>query len=883
MHSKPIEQVLRELKTKSTGLSADLASKRILKYGKNELKEQRKISPWKIFFKQFNSIVVYILISAVLISAFIGFEKRNEPGFPEEFVDAIIIIALLIIIGMIGFKQEYQAEKDIEALKKLASLKATVLRDGKKEEIDAKMLVPGDIIILETGDKTPADCRLIEVFNLLTQEANLTGESQPVKKEIKELSEKTPLADRNNMVFSSTIVVGGRAKAVVVATGMQSEIGKIADLIQQVEQEQTPLQKKMDQLGRWMGAAVIGIAVVVFIIGLLVHEASIANMFLVSVSLAVAAIPEGLPVVVTISLSNGTKRMLKRNALVRRLPSVETLGETTVICTDKTGTLTMNQMTVKKIFANGKVIDVEGVGYGPKGGFFWKGKQVIASELNLILRIGALNNNSELKGQDVIGDPTEGALIVSASKAGMLKEGLDMAYQRTDEIEFTSERKMMTTIHRHHGEKIAYVKGAPEVILKLCSLISINGKVSKLTESMRKEIMETNKEFASSALRVLGFAYKTITGTNPEKNLIFVGLQGMIDPPRQEVKEAIAKCRKAGIKVIMITGDHEITAKAVAKDIGLEGNSITGAKLDEMKSIDGIVDEITIFARVNPEHKIKIVDALRKKGNIVAMTGDGINDAPALKKADIGIAMGITGTDVAKEASDIILTDDNFASIVNAVEEGRGIYDNIRKYFAYLVSCNIGEVLIIFLGAIIGFPLILTAIQLLLINLVTDGLPAIALGADSFEPNAMLRKPRSKKDQIYHGLGFVFTFYPIVLCLTALLVFAWFFKIRGNLNQAETAVFILICISELYRSFSSRSTIYPVHKVGIFKNKYLVMAVLSSFIIATMGLFIKPIGDWFNLVPISLADFIAIMIIASLGTIGIEIYKHNVSRKEILD
>ena len=863
MHYKTIKEIFEQLNTTEKGLLQTEAEERLKKYGLNEIKEAKKISPWEIFFAQLNSIVMWILIAATIISAFLG-----------EYIDAIVIFVIIIMIAILGFIEEYRAERDIEALKKLASLKATVLRDGQKKEIDSKQIVPGDVIILETGDKVPADARLIEVFNLQTQEASLTGESQPVKKNTNQLEEKTGIADRKNMVFSSTIVVTGRAKAVVVNTAMQTEIGKIATLIEEVKPEDTPLQKKMNQLGRRIGAVTICIAVIVFVVGLLVHEQTFLKMLLVAVSLAVAAIPEGLPAVVTISLAIGTKRMLKRNALIRRLPSVETLGSTTVICTDKTGTLTVNEMTVKKIFSNYKIIDVTGTGYETKGGFLHKGKNVDIRELELLLKSGALNNNAELKNGNMIGDPTEGSLIVSAAKAGLIKEELEIEYSRIDEIEFTSERKIMTTVHRHHGEKIAFVKGAPEVLLRICNSIYINGNVKKLTEQDKLEIIETNRQFAGEALRVLGFAYKTVVDTDPEKNLTFIGLQGMIDPAREEVKLAIEKCKKAGIKVVMITGDHELTANAVAKEIGLTGKSITGQKLDEIKNLEDVVDEITIFARVNPEHKIKIVDALQKKGHIVAMTGDGVNDAPALKKADIGIAMGITGTDVSKEASAMILTDDNFASIVNAVEEGRGTYDNIRKYFAYLVSGNIGEVLIIFFAIIFGLPLPLTATQILLINLVTDGLPAIALSADPFEPNAMARKPRKQNEPIYKDLNFFLFYYPAALTVVVLSVFSWIYFKKGDLSQAQTATFLTISLFELYQAFACRSTIYPAIKVGIFKNKYLILAVLSSFALTVSVIFIPSFGRILDMVPISLMEFFVILIISSIGAVIIEASKY---------
>ena len=872
MHNKNIQQVFKGLETSEKGLSNKEAEERLKQYGLNEIKEAKKVSSFEIFINQFKSIVLWILIIATIISAFL-----------KEYIDTIVILAIIVLIAVLGFILEYRAEKAIEALKKLISLKATVIRDGQKKEIDAKELVLGDMIVLETGDKIPADARLIEVINLQTQEASLTGESRPVSKNTKELPEKTSVADMKNMVFSSTIVVSGRAKAIVVATGMQTEIGKIATMIEEVKPEPTPLQKKMDNLGKWIGKVVIAIAIIIFVVASIFQEKSILDNLIVAVAVAVAAIPEALLAIVTMSLAIGTQRMLKRNALVRRLPSVETLGSTTVICSDKTGTLTANEMTVKKVFVNGRIIDVTGTGYETKGQFLYKGKNVSIDEIELLLKIGALNNNAELRDGSVIGDPTEGCLIVSAAKAGLPKEDLEKEYPRIDEIEFTSERKMMTTIHKHHGEKLAYIKGAPEVILKLCSYICISGKVKKLTEEMKKQILEINKEFADDALRVLGFACKTIiTDKDPEKNLIFVGLQGMIDPPREEVKIAIEKCKKAGIKVIMITGDHEITAKAVAKEIGLAGKVITGQQLDDIKNLEDWVEDVAIFARVNPEHKIKIVDALKKKGHVVAMTGDGVNDAPALKKADIGIAMGITGTDVSKEASAMILTDDNFASIVNAVEEGRGVYDNIRKYIGFLLSGNISEVLIIFLGIVFGLPLPLTATQILLINLVTDGLPALALGADPYEPNAMARKPRKLDEPIFKGLNPFLVYYPIVMTIVALLIFSWFYFMKGRLLQAQTATFLTISMFELYQAFASRSTIYPAFKVGIFKNKFLILAVLSSFTVIATSIFIPSFGKFLDMFPLSIAEFVFITLISSIGAIVIEISKYLKTRNEAI-
>ncbi|MBI4452879.1 calcium-translocating P-type ATPase, PMCA-type [Candidatus Woesearchaeota archaeon] len=870
MHYKPAEQVFKELKSSDKGLSQPEAKERLRQYGLNEIQEAKKVSALKIFLGQFKSVVLWILIGATVISAFL-----------KEYIDAIVILVIIVLISILGFFLEYRAEKSIEALRKLASLKATVIRDNQKKDIDSKEVVPGDIIVLETGDKIPADSRLIEIFNLQTQEAALTGESQPVKKNTNVLAEKTPIADMKNMVFSGTVVVSGRAKAVVASTGMQTEIGKIARMIEEVKPEPTPLQKKMDNLGKLLAKVVIAVAAVIFVVGMIFQDKPVLEMLKFAAAVAVAAIPEALLAIVTMAMALGTQRMLKRNALVRRLPSVETLGSTTVICSDKTGTLTANEMTVRKIFVNEKIIDVTGVGYEARGQFLYKNKPAGVDELELLLRVGALNNNAELRNGNLIGDPTEAALITSAAKAGLVKEDLEIEFPRINEIEFTSERKMMTTIHKRHGEKIAYVKGAPEIVLKFCSYVCINGKAKKLTEDMKKEILEVNKEFANGALRVLGFAYKPIvTDKDPEKNLIFVGLQAMIDPPRDEVKLAIEKCKKAGIKVIMITGDHEITAKAVAKEIGLAGKAVTGQQLDEIKNLEDWVEDIAVFARVNPEHKIRIVDALKKKGHVVAMTGDGVNDAPALKKADIGIAMGIAGTDVSKEASSMILLDDNFASIVNAVEEGRGVYDNIRKYIGFLLSGNIGEVLIVFLGIIFGLPLTLTATQILLINLVTDGLPALALSADPFEPNAMSRKPRKHDEPIFKGLDHFLVYYPIAQVAVALSMFIWIWLAENNLPKAQTAAFLTIGMFELYQSIASRSTIYPVWKVGPFKNKWLIVAFISSFLVMAVSIFVPSVGKILDMFPLGVGQFILIVLISSIGAIIIEAFKYYRTRNE---
>ena len=876
-YANELGTVMATIQTTKNGLSSDEARQRLTQYGLNEIREGKPVSALKIFLSQFSSIIIWILITAMAISAMLG-----------EYTDAIVIGVILVANAIIGFVQEYQAERSIAALRKLASHKAIVLRDGVEKEIDARHLVPGDIILLASGDKIPADARLIDAIDLKMQEATLTGESTPVTKSAGVIcAENMPIAECKNAVFAGTIIINGKARAVVVATGMQTEIGKIAHLLETVKPEPTPLQKKMKQLGKGISIVTLTVCGVVFLAGV-VQGKPILEFFIVAVSLAVAAIPEGLPAVVTVSLALGVRRMVKKNALVRTLPSVETLGCTTVICTDKTGTLTHNEMTIKKIYVDEKVIDVGGSGYKPEGAFSQK-----TSNLPLLLQIGALNNDAKLDEHawKIVGDPTEGALLVSALKAQLDYKLLNLKYKRIAEIPFTSERKMMTTVHTIDGKTYVYVKGAPDVILEKCTALQLGAKKVRLGRSEKYQILENNKNFAKDALRVLGFAYKEIKNSDKknEKNannkdewehdLIFVGLQAMIDPPREEVRGAIRKCVSAGIRIVMVTGDHKDTAVAIARNLGIDGRAVSGAEIDTI-DLDREVENIHVFSRVDPRHKLKIVEALQKKGHVVAMTGDGVNDAPALKKADIGIAMGITGTDVSKEASDMILTDDNFASIVNAVEEGRGTYGNIRKYFAYLISGNIGEVLIIFLSIILGLPLPLTATQILFINLVTDGMPALALSADPFEPNAMYRAPRKKTEAVHKGLRAFIVYYPVLITILSLAVFSWFYIKKGDLAQAQTATFLTISMCELYQAFSCRSIMYPVWNVGIFKNKYLILAVASSLAMITTAVFVPAFGTYLNMVPLSLSEFFILLGLASSGAIMIELTK--VARNEPL-
>ncbi|MBU0459576.1 MAG: calcium-translocating P-type ATPase, SERCA-type [Nanoarchaeota archaeon] len=851
------EETLKVLKTTEKGLSSHEAEERLHKYGFNELKAEKGISPFKIFLQQFTSPLVWILLFALIVSIVL-----------KETVDASVIGIIILLNAVLGFFQEYRAEKAIEALKKMASLKATVLRNNKQFKIDSKLLVPGDIIILETGEKIPADARLLEIHNLQTQEGPLTGESQPVTKYLLALKEKTPLADHKNMVYASTIITKGRGTAIVTTTGMQTEVGKIATLIQEAHEKLTPLQKKLRDLGKYLTIAVVIIAIIIFFSGLLSGQPA-SVMFLTAIALAVAAIPEGLPAVITISLALGIQRMVKKNALVRKLPSVETLGSVTTICTDKTGTLTHNQMTVTKIWANNQVYDITGSGYEPKGVFTLDNKLANPEHLQQLLKIGSLCNDAKFEGKDdqrnVLGDPTEAALIVSAEKAGFTNQELNKAEPRLDEIPFSSERKIMTTLHK----KNAYTKGAPDILINQCDRILINGKVRRITREDKKIILKENEQFAGEALRVLGFAYKENTNKkDAEQGMVFVGLQAMIDPPREEAKVAIKRCQEAGIRVIMITGDQITTAQAIAKELGITGKAITGQQLNEIKDLRKQIKDIGIFARVNPEHKLDIVKALKKNGEVVAMTGDGVNDAPAIKKADIGISMGITGTDVAKEASDMILTDDNFASIVNAIEEGRGIFDNIRKFVNYLLSSNLGEIAVIFFASIYAsiaggsLFLPLTAIQILWINLITDGLPATALSLDPHSPGIMKRKPRPPRESILSkDLRWDIILFGVLI---GVVCFGLFILYLGSGEmKVQTMIFTSLVFFELVRLQTIRSE----YKLGIFSNKPLVGAVLLSIVLHLLTLY-TPLNKIFKTVPLGLIDW-GVLVLSSIVLLGL--------------
>lgn len=846
--SKSIEDTSQKLTTNiKTGLTSQEAENRIKQYGLNELKQSKGKNPLMILFSQFTDVLVVILILASIASYFLG-----------EGIDALMIVIIVILNAVIGFIQEFRVEKAIESLKKMVTSNQTIYRDGKLLQIPSSQLVPGDLVVLEEGQKITADIRLINVISLQTIEAPLTGESTPVNKTIEVLKDNLPLGDQKNMAFSGTIVSAGKGMGIVVGTGMNTQIGKIAHMVSAQHETQTPMQIKLDKLGSLIGKIVLVIAVIVAIEEVFLSKGSILEAIISSIALAVAAIPEGLPAVVTISLALGTKRLLAHKALIRNLPAAETLGSTEVICTDKTGTLTEGVMNVRKIFMNQISLNME-QNEGSKN----------PDNLQKLLEIGILSSNARKSNENFVGDPTEVALIKIAIEQGIYQEMLLQKYNRVGEIPFSSDRKMMTTISETEGTQLVTSKGAVEAILNICTNIEINGKVEKLTEEHKKQILAQNEELATQALRVLAFAYKSGNvilnaseesqdGKNIEKDLTFLGLQAMMDPPKDGVKQAIDICQKeAGIKVVMITGDHLITAKAIAKEVGIEGTAITGEELDKIseEEFKTKVNEITIYARVNPEHKLRIVNALKANGLQVAMTGDGVNDAPALKAADIGIGMGVTGTDVAKDSSDMILMDDHFGTIVNAVREGRGIFENIRKFVAYLLSANAMEVMIIFFSLLLGWPLPLMPIHLLWINLVTDGLPAVALGVDPARPNIMTSHPKEFKQQIVNLPFFKFLMVISVMVTIAVLAIIGFMK-NDPLHE-QTMAFTAVVVFEMIIIWAIRSQ----YRLPFFSNKYLLLAVTAS-ILLHLGVLYLPIQigsstlqELFKVTTLSLSDW----------------------------
>ena len=861
-HTLSIGDTLRKLGSNiSTGLNSKEVEKRFNTYGKNKLNEKKKENIFIRFLKQFNDFMIIILIIASIISAVVS----NMQG-SNDYFDSIIIIAIVVFNAIMGLIQESKAEKSLEALQKMSAPTCKVKRNGKIEIVKGEDVVPGDIILLEAGNYVPADCRLISSYNLKIEESTLTGENAPVEKTSDIiLKEKVPVGDMLNMAFATTVVVNGHGEAVVTETGMNTKVGKIAKMIITNESPETPLQKKLGQVGKSLGIGCLIICVLIFIIGL-IKKIEPIEMFMTSVGLAVAAIPEGLPAIVTIMLSIGVTKMARKNSIIRKLPAVETLGSSSVICSDKTGTLTQNKMQVTKICDT-------------------TGEKISPQTRNFILEIASMCTDVDINNKkETTGEPTEVAIVNAALNYGINKNELYLNMNRINDIPFDSNRKMMTTIHRIGNKYRIITKGAPDVILKRCNEYYNNGNVSILNTSVINSIENLNTNMANNALRVLAVAYldvenlpSKIESNTIEQNLIFVGLMGMIDPPREGVKEAVETCRRAGIKTVMITGDHLATAKAIAKDLGILRNNnlaITGEELDKIPQIilERDIMKYSVFARVSPEHKVRIVKAFRSTGAVVAMTGDGVNDAPALKNADIGIAMGLNGTDVAKNAADMVLTDDNFVTIVEAVKQGRNIFENIRKAIHFLIATNIGEIVTIFLGLLLGLKSPLLAIQLLWVNLVTDSLPAIALGLEPPEKDIMNKKPRDSRKSIFaDGLwGKIFAEGTMLGVLTLLA-----FSIGNNLYNIEvgrTMAFVSLGILELVHSFNVKSET-SIFKVGLFENKYLIGAFVLGVLLQVLVVIIPPVANIFKLVPLNGIQWLYTFGISILPLIIIEVQK----------
>jgi len=825
-HALPVEEVFARLKSQPDGLSSEEAARRLAEYGPNELRAKEGISAWKLLLEQFSNVLIIILLIATALSAFLG-----------HGVEAIAIAVIVLFAVILGFVQEYRAEQAIEALREMAAPHATAYRDGHEVRVPASELVPGDVIGLHAGDRVPADARLFEAVNLRLEEAALTGESLPVEKHAEPLADADlGIGDRTNMVHSGTAANYGRGRAVVVATGMDTEFGKIARMLETVDTAKTPLQKNLDRIGRALAVVALVIVAAVVMMGLSRGQPFI-EMLVFGIALAVAVVPEALPAVVTVSLAIGVKRMVKRNALVRRLPAVETLGSTSVVCSDKTGTLTKDEMTVRRIYAGGEEVEVTGAGYRPQGTFTRDGVEVEPSPVMKELLRGAMlcsdvlvEPTGEENRWSVKGDPTEGALVVAAAKAGLNKDKLDAESPRIEEIPFDSETKRMTTLHETPSGNVAYSKGAPEVILESCThLATAEGDVP-LDEEKRKAVQEISRAMAEGALRVLAVARRrNATLEEANREMTFLGLVGMIDPPRAEAKQAVQTCQSAGIKVMMITGDHPLTARAIGRELGLliHDRVLTGAELAALsdQELFNQVKTVDIFARVSPAHKLRVVTALQGHGEIVAMTGDGVNDAPALKKADIGIAMGITGTDVSKEASAMIITDDNFASIVAAVEEGRVIFGNIKKYLMYLLSSNIGEIGLVLGASVAGMPLPLNAVQILYVNLATDGLPALALAVDPPEEDVMQHPPRDPKRSIFtRPVVTLMCIGGIWSALANLAVFNWALHSGRELTEAMTMTFVSLVLIQFFKAYNFRSDRHSMFRRP-FANKWLNAAI----------------------------------------------------------
>ncbi len=920
-HAKPIEDVAAALQAHlELGLSQKEARERLQKLGANELTERPRPGFLALLWDQFNNYLVIILIIAAVISLALG-----------EWVDSIAIMCIVVLNAIVGVIQESKAEQALAALRKMAAPTAQVIRDGHQVAVPGRELVPGDMVVLEAGNYVPADMRLVSSANLKVEEASLTGESVPVEKNAAIMLDKDiPLGDRRNSAFMSTMVTYGRGKGLVTGTGMNTQIGMIAEMIQSYEDEETPLQLKLKQLGKVLGTGVLVICAVVLVYGLFrdthlsdvlstgllsylqAEQKDIINLFMTAVSLAIAAVPEGLPAIVTICLALGMQQMIKRHALIRKLPAVETLGCATVICSDKTGTLTQNEMTVVQGWTGGKRFKVTGEGYNPSGQFLLADQPFAVGsnpDAALLLHGAVLCNDALLDRRSdetgnhswhIIGDPTEGAMTVVAMKGGFDRAELERTLPRVQEIPFDSDRKRMTTIHSaksarqpaaaatfNYPPAFAFVKGAPDVLLELCGEIQEDGQAVALTPEKRRQVLDQNRDLASHALRVLGVAYRPLRAVpescapeSVEKDLTFVGLLGMIDPARPEVVEAVRVASGAGLKTVMVTGDHKETAEAIAREIGIlrpGGLVLTGPEIERLSDdeLAAKADHLQVCCRVSPQHKTRIVDAMKAHGHVVAMTGDGVNDAPALKRANIGIAMGITGTDVSKQTADMVLTDDNFASIVAAIEQGRIIYSNIRKFVYFLLACNVGEILIIFGAMLFGMPIPLRPVHLLWLNLVSDGAPALALGMEKGDPDTMKHAPRPPKEPVINrdmaiGIG-------VIALVDAIAILTVFYlgqqRYPGHFEAAQTIAFVTLCISELVRAFTARSEYHSVFAVGVFSNRWMVWAVGASLLLVLMVVYVPFLQPFFDTVPLTLDDWLMMLPFFFASAIAMELLK----------
>lgn len=863
-HVLSVGEVCTRLKASSHGLSSEDATTRLEQSGPNELQAGHRVSPWSLLLAQFKNVLIVILIVATIFSAFVGHE-----------IEAIAIAVIVLFAVFLGFIQEYRAERAIEALGKMAAPIAHVIRDGEKRNVPARELVPGDLVLLRSGDRIPADARVVEAVNLMVEESALTGESLPVDKQVDELEDaQLPLGDRKNLLFAGTSISYGRGNAVVVATGMQTEFGKIAGMLQSVETGTTPLQKNLDRVGRRLAQAGFVVVAMIVLLGLM-RSQPLLEMLIFGIALAVAVVPEALPAVVTISLAIGVQRMVRSNALIRRLPAVETLGSVSVICSDKTGTLTRDEMTIRRIYVGKQMWEVGGAGYDPHGEFLQGGQSVEPSEaLRRLLQAGDLASDAMLGSGSsetnqkvpwtIDGDPTEGALVVAAAKAGFDKLDLDKQFPRRDEIPFTSESKRMTTVNETPQGLVAFSKGAPEVIINACSaVLSEDNTQESLNDQGRQHFCAVAEEMAQQALRVLAVASRPVANREEaDHDMILLGLVGMIDPPRTEAMAAVDACRQAGIRPVMITGDHPTTAQAIAQELGIlrNGRVVTGIELEKLSDEEyrKQAPTIDVYARVSPKHKLRIVTMLQTMGNVVAMTGDGVNDAPALKKADIGVAMGITGTDVSKEAADMTLTDDNFASIVAAIEEGRIVFGNIKKYLMYLLSSNIGEIGLMAGASFAGMPLPLTAVQLLYVNLATDGLPALALAVDPPESDLMQRKPRNPESGIFtRSVVFLMIVGGVWSAIINLGLFTWALQSERPIEEAMALTFVSLILIQFFKAYNFRSDHLSMAHQPL-ANKWLNLSILWELALLGLILYLPLLQQPFKTFALSPSDWLLV-------------------------